>query len=156
MIRRLKIDVLNELPSKNRKIINIDADVSLLPELKEKLEKMASLRNMGSKDILYAKRGLMMVNKHVSSTSFISTTLFFFQQEVFLDSAQVKIKPLIGYVFKLLDEGRKFLVFVHHQSMLDNLETELKKRVNYLKHISNFFFTNSPHFPLKGHALHPD
>lgn len=83
MIRRLKIDVLNELPSKNRKIINIDADVSLLPELKEKLEKMTSLRNMGSKDILYAKRGLMMVNKHVSSTSFISTTLFSFNRRYF-------------------------------------------------------------------------
>lgn len=62
MIRRLKMDVLNELPSKNRKIVNIDADVSLLPELKEKLEKMGSLRNLGSKDILYAKRGMMMVN----------------------------------------------------------------------------------------------
>lgn len=65
MIRRLKIDVLNELPSKNRKIINIDADTSLLPELKEKLEKMASLRNLGSKDVLYAKRGLMMVNNNI-------------------------------------------------------------------------------------------
>lgn len=62
MIRRLKMDVLNELPSKNRKIVNIDGDVSLLPELKEKLEKMGSLRNLGSKDILYAKRGMMMVN----------------------------------------------------------------------------------------------
>ena len=51
-------------------------------------------------------------------------------QEVFLDSAQVKIKPLTNYVFKLLAEGRKFLVFVHHQSMLDSLESELKKHVN--------------------------
>lgn len=51
-------------------------------------------------------------------------------KDVFLDSAKVKIKPLIGYVFKLLNEGRKFLVFVHHQSMLDSLENELKKNVN--------------------------
>lgn len=62
MIRRLKMDVLNELPSKNRKIVDINVDVSVLPELKEKMEKMGSLRNLGSKDILYAKRGLMMVS----------------------------------------------------------------------------------------------
>lgn len=65
----------------------------------------------------------------------------------------MKIKPLIGYVFKLLDEGRKFLVFVHHQSMLDNLETELKKRVNYLKHISNFFFYKLTAFSFKRERL---
>lgn len=62
MIRRLKMDVLNELPSKNRKIVDINVDVSVLPELKEKMEKMGSLRNLGTKDILYAKRGLMMVS----------------------------------------------------------------------------------------------
>ena len=61
MIRRLKMDVLNELPSKNRKIVNIDADATLLPELKEKLQKMGSLKNLASKDVLYAKRGIMMV-----------------------------------------------------------------------------------------------
>lgn len=48
----------------------------------------------------------------------------------FQETSKVKAKAVCEYVSDLLESDKKFLVFAHHQSMLDNLEEELKKN-NY-------------------------
>lgn len=52
----------------------------------------------------------------------------------FQETSKVKAKAVCEYVNDLLESDKKFLVFAHHQSMLDELEDELeKKKYEYIR-----------------------
>ncbi|XP_018011720.1 SWI/SNF-related matrix-associated actin-dependent regulator of chromatin subfamily A-like protein 1 isoform X2 [Hyalella azteca] len=99
MIRRLKSEVLDQLPGKQRKTVLLDA-TSIETSSNEAMA--ASAQQMGL-------RSLKGVERHSALLQFFSHT------------AQAKLKAVCKYVQELLEAGQKFLVFAHHKMMLQAL-----------------------------------
>ncbi|KAI5750295.1 hypothetical protein M8J76_014421 [Diaphorina citri] len=95
MIRRLKTDVLSQLPAKIRQVISIEHAVDCsdkkLKALVKKLDN-DSLKGM-------ERRGTLLAYYH--------------------ETGVTKIKAICDYVTSLLEQNKKFLVFAHHQVVLD-------------------------------------
>ena len=52
----------------------------------------------------------------------------------FQETSKVKAKAVGEYVYDLLESDKKFLVFAHHQSMLDLIETTCKEnKYDYIR-----------------------
>ena len=103
MIRRLKKDVLNELPTKRRSKIEIEADKKILEQIK-KNEKEKNGINNDSVMNLYSLSGL------------------------------AKIKGVLEYISDLLEADEKFLLFAHHQIVLNRIEEFLiNKKIKYIR-----------------------
>ncbi|KAM9287594.1 SWI/SNF-related matrix-associated actin-dependent regulator of chromatin subfamily A-like protein 1 isoform 6-T7 [Morus bassanus] len=113
MIRRLKSDVLSQLPAKQRKMVVVAPEgisAKTKAVLAAEAEKMA--KGYGNKQ--QEKTALLL---------FYSRT------------AEAKIHSVIEYILELLESGNhKFLVFAHHKVMLDAVVAELeKKHVEYIR-----------------------
>ena len=103
MIRRLKKDVLNELPTKRRSKIEIEADKKILEQIKKNEKEKNGINNESVMN-LYSLSGL------------------------------AKIKGVIEYISDLLEADEKFLLFAHHQIVLNRIEEFLKnKKVKYIR-----------------------
>lgn len=101
LIRREKKDVIQQLPTKMREMVILNPDLIQLntKSLKQASNKMEeNLKGM-------EKRGAL---------------LGYFQE-----TSKAKSCAVAEYVLDLLEQDKKFLVFAHHQSMLDVLEQEL-------------------------------
>jgi len=122
MIRRLKRDVLTQLPPKQRKLVSIVLDARKSKEITmifEKLKKEA-------KKVHYVE--------HVQARAALHSCKKLFM-ELYADSAVVKIQAVFDYIKDMLEsEGEKFLVFCHHQNMMDGICSLLEKEsVNYMR-----------------------
>eukprot|EP00075_Anas_platyrhynchos_P027954 XP_027317207.1 SWI/SNF-related matrix-associated actin-dependent regulator of chromatin subfamily A-like protein 1 [Anas platyrhynchos] len=113
MIRRLKSDVLSQLPAKQRKMVVVSPEginAKTKAALAVEAKKMA--KGYGNKQ--QEKEALLL---------FYNRT------------AEAKIHSVVEYILELLESGKdKFLVFAHHKIMLDAIVEELeKKRVEYIR-----------------------
>ena len=97
MIRRLKKDVLSELPPKRRSKIEIEVDKKILEQIKNNEKVNNGINNESVMD-LYSLSGL------------------------------AKIKGVIEYINDLLESDEKFLLFAHHQIVLNSIEDFLKRK----------------------------
>ncbi|OPJ79872.1 SWI/SNF-related matrix-associated actin-dependent regulator of chromatin subfamily A-like protein 1 [Patagioenas fasciata monilis] len=113
MIRRLKSDVLSQLPAKQRKVIVV-APEGISAKTKAALAAEAKMMAKGYQSKQQEKEALLL---------FYSRT------------AEAKIHSVIEYILELLERGNdKFLVFAHHKIVLDAIVAELeKKRVEYIR-----------------------
>uniref|UniRef100_A0A8V5FQB3 SWI/SNF-related matrix-associated actin-dependent regulator of chromatin subfamily A-like protein 1 n=1 Tax=Melopsittacus undulatus TaxID=13146 RepID=A0A8V5FQB3_MELUD len=113
MIRRLKSDVLSQLPAKQRKMVVV-APEKMSAKTKAVLAAEAKMMTKGYKSKQQEKEALLI---------FYSST------------AEAKIHSVIEYVLDLLESGNnKFLVFAHHKIVLDAIVAELeKKHVEYIR-----------------------
>ncbi|NXH59387.1 SMAL1 protein, partial [Rhabdornis inornatus] len=112
MIRRLKSDVLSQLPAKQRKMVVV-APEGISAKTKAALAAEAKKMAKGYESKKQEKDALLV---------FFSRT------------AEAKIRSVIEYILELLESGNnKFLVFAHHKIMLDAVVTELKKK--HVEHI---------------------
>uniref|UniRef100_A0A672TEZ6 SWI/SNF-related matrix-associated actin-dependent regulator of chromatin subfamily A-like protein 1 n=1 Tax=Strigops habroptila TaxID=2489341 RepID=A0A672TEZ6_STRHB len=113
MIRRLKSDVLSQLPAKQRKMVVV-APEKMSAKTKAVLAAEAKMMTKGYKSKQQEKEALLV---------FYSST------------AEAKIHSVIEYVLDLLESGNnKFLVFAHHKIVLDAIVAELeKKHVEYIR-----------------------
>jgi len=103
MIRRLKNEVLTDLPDKRRQRIQIDvgrSGVDACSDLKTQLGQVKESEPV-------EKNRLLM--------------------ELYQESSRLKEGPAAEYVEDLLQGGCKFLVFAHHLTMLDALEAAARK-----------------------------
>eukprot|EP00928_Gymnodinium_smaydae_P085519 TRINITY_DN68_c2_g2_i1.p1 TRINITY_DN68_c2_g2~~TRINITY_DN68_c2_g2_i1.p1 ORF type:complete len:773 (+),score=172.47 TRINITY_DN68_c2_g2_i1:254-2572(+) len=129
MIRRLKADVLAELPSKRRQRVRLDPD-QLDREIMNKIghilatttgpgtsDLRAALEEAGeSGDVLRCRGGVQAITELSQLT------------------CQAKEGAVRAYVEYLVQAGCRFLLFAHHQFVLDYLEDELKKlEVRYIR-----------------------
>ena len=92
MIRRLKSEVLNQLPSKQRKMIVLDPSFinTKSQEMKTHCKKMEQ-RSLSSMQ----RRGVLL--------------------EWFNATGSAKVKAVLEYIKYLLEGDKKFLCFAHHQ-----------------------------------------
>ncbi|XP_075009044.1 SWI/SNF-related matrix-associated actin-dependent regulator of chromatin subfamily A-like protein 1 isoform X4 [Calonectris borealis] len=113
MIRRLKSDVLSQLPAKQRKMVVV-APEGISAKTKAVLAAEAKMMAKGYKSKQQEKEALLL---------FYNRT------------AEAKIHSVIEYILELLESGNdKFLVFAHHKIVLDAIVAELeKKHVEYIR-----------------------
>ncbi|XP_006814094.2 SWI/SNF-related matrix-associated actin-dependent regulator of chromatin subfamily A-like protein 1 [Saccoglossus kowalevskii] len=110
MIRRLKKNVLLQLPSKTRQMIVMDPGV-----VKTQSSSLKAAANKMSKALSKKEqRGALL--------------------QYFSETGAAKIPAIRRYMFDLLDGDHKFLMFAHHQSLLDALCTALtEKKYNFIR-----------------------
>lgn len=107
MLRRLKSDVLAQLPAKQRKMVVV-APGRLSAKARASLD--AAAKEMTTKD---KSKGQQR-----------EALLLFFHR-----TAEVKIPCVIEYILDLLESGReKFLVFAHHKVVLDAITEALERK----------------------------
>jgi hypothetical protein len=110
MVRRLKAEVLSELPSKRRQRIQLDVDrtaVSACTSLREELQ------TVDADDRLHRQRLLT---------------------EMYKETSVAKEGAASEYIENLMLGGCKFLVFGHHLAMLDALQAAaVKNQVKFIR-----------------------
>ena len=114
MIRRLKEDVLTELPDKERMEVSIsisEEDVQKMKDLrlameiqKKKIDKYSTVGESSDKNVF---------EKFAKQAQFI---------ELYTMTCSAKIKGVCEFLTKMVLEGKKLLVFGHHQEMLDGIQ----------------------------------
>lgn len=132
MIRRLKKDVLNELPDKRRQKIEVQTDQKLVNQVKkilasspmdnEELEKYDTSCFDDYTDMLKQKQV-----KEKEDNSFM---------QAYRLSGESKLGGICDFLDTLLENQCKFLVFAHHQSVMNGLENfmkGLKQKVQYIR-----------------------
>ncbi|VVA39739.1 PREDICTED: SWI/SNF-related matrix-associated [Prunus dulcis] len=122
MIRRLKNDVLSELPVKRRQQVFLDLaekDMKQINALFRELE------------VVKAKIKACQIKEEVDSLKFAEKNLI---NKIYTDSAEAKIPAVLDYLGTVIEAGCKFLVFAHHQSMIDSIyQFLLKKKVGCIR-----------------------
>ncbi|XP_065417482.1 SWI/SNF-related matrix-associated actin-dependent regulator of chromatin subfamily A-like protein 1 isoform X3 [Chrysemys picta bellii] len=113
MIRRLKSDVLSQLPAKQRKMVVV-APEGMNAKTKAELAATAKEMAKGYRSKQQEKEALLL---------FYNRT------------AESKIRSVIEYILELLESGRdKFLVFAHHKIVLNAISKALEnKHVGYIR-----------------------
>ncbi|XP_068428512.1 SWI/SNF-related matrix-associated actin-dependent regulator of chromatin subfamily A-like protein 1 isoform X2 [Clinocottus analis] len=113
MLRRLKSDVLSQLPAKQRKVVSVTID-GVNTRIKAALSAAANQLANVQRNKMQEKEALLVFYNH---------------------TAEAKLQAIMEYITDLLECGReKFLVFAHHKLVLDHIATELvKKNVCYIR-----------------------
>ena len=135
MIRRLKKDVMNQLPPKKRQKIEIATDSKIIKQImainlsSEKIiEKMNELNNSFINPNLST-----FVNEPKEGENENDNLINLFNK-VYILSAEAKAAGVKEYIHYLIENKCKFLIFAHHQIMLDAIEAEVKKlKVDYIR-----------------------
>ncbi|KAL6657041.1 hypothetical protein ACP70R_004821 [Stipagrostis hirtigluma subsp. patula] len=122
MIRRLKKDVLSQLPVKRRQQVFLDLsekDVKNTRALRRELETLKiKIQSADSKEMVDSLKNTekILINK------------------IYNDSAEAKIPAVLDYLDIILEADCKFLIFAHHQIMIDAIQQHLlKKKVKCIK-----------------------
>ncbi|XP_057708938.1 SWI/SNF-related matrix-associated actin-dependent regulator of chromatin subfamily A-like protein 1 [Corythoichthys intestinalis] len=113
MLRRLKSDVLSQLPSKQRKVVTVTID-GVSNRTKTALSAAAEQLAKGHRNKKDEKDALLIYYNH---------------------TAEAKLQAIMEYINDMLECGReKFLVFAHHKLVLDHITSELvKKDVSFIR-----------------------
>ena len=115
MVRRLKADVLKDLPAKRRQIVLLDpegmADVLSAERraIAEKAAELAQLKHENAVEKLRMWRGAAMTE--------IS--------RIRHETALRKLPAVIEHLFQVLDETPKVVIFAHHHDVVDGLISAL-------------------------------
>lgn len=134
MIRRLKKEVMNQLPPKKRQKVEIQTDPKVIKQIQainlssEKIiEKINELNNSQINPNL-----INYVNPEKPEND--NENLLNLFNKVYNLSAEAKISGVKEYIHYLIDNKCKFLIFAHHMKMLDGIEEEVKKlKVDYIR-----------------------
>uniref|UniRef100_A0A8C5HNE5 SWI/SNF-related matrix-associated actin-dependent regulator of chromatin subfamily A-like protein 1 n=1 Tax=Gouania willdenowi TaxID=441366 RepID=A0A8C5HNE5_GOUWI len=107
MLRRLKSDVLSQLPAKQRKVVTVTID-GINTRTKAALSAAAQELARGHRSKMEEKEALLVFYNH---------------------TAEAKLQSIMEYITDMLECGReKFLVFAHHKLVLDHITTDLRKK----------------------------
>ncbi|KAH7546640.1 hypothetical protein FEM48_Zijuj01G0222900 [Ziziphus jujuba var. spinosa] len=122
MIRRLKKDVLSELPTKRRQQVFVDLAEKDMKQIK------ALFREL---EVVKQKIKACKSKEEVDSLKFSEKNLI---NKIYIDSAEAKIPAVLDYLATVVEAGCKFLIFAHHQLMIDSIhQFLLKKKVGCIR-----------------------
>lgn len=113
MLRRLKSEVLSQLPSKQRKVVTVTID-GVNGRIKAALSVAAKELAQTQHSKIKEKEALLVYYNH---------------------TAEAKTQAIMEYIMDMLECGReKFLVFAHHKLVLDHITNELgNKNIRYIR-----------------------
>ncbi len=133
MIRRLKSEVLSELPKKRRQKIVIEADKKAAKEIADLLAKVD--KGFIQTTLAQARPESMEDDTLAASTknrdrSSQQSNLF----EAYMLTGMSKIKGVVNFVGTLLANEIKFIVFAQHLAVMDAIEEHVKKeKTRYIR-----------------------
>ncbi|XP_037494779.1 SWI/SNF-related matrix-associated actin-dependent regulator of chromatin subfamily A-like protein 1 isoform X2 [Jatropha curcas] len=116
MIRRLKKDVLSELPVKRRQRVFLDLGEKEMKKIN------ALFREL---EVVKGKIEACSSSEEVESLKFSKQNLI---NKIYTDSAEAKVPGVLDYLGTVIEAGCKFLIFAHHQPMIDAVHEFLLKR----------------------------
>lgn len=138
MIRRLKKDVLHELPEKRRQKIQIAVDDKIGNEVKRVLRQMfddvgISKKEQGNEGVYQS----LLTDYGETFQSYLSNqqpekeSNFMMAYKL---TGESKVAGITDFMENLIENNCKFIVFAHHQSVMDSLEHYVKtKKVGYIR-----------------------
>ena len=145
MIRRLKKDVLNQLPPKKRQKIEISTDSKIIKKLKMVMEKSSKkfeqllgtqieLDKLGINiDDLKTEKEKEEENKSKDNDKEEDSILNRFSKAYSM-TGQAKLPGVKDYVNYLVDNSCKFLIFAHHTEILDAIEEVIiNDKIDYIR-----------------------
>ncbi|KAL8105582.1 hypothetical protein AgCh_029400 [Apium graveolens] len=122
MIRRLKKDVLTELPMKRRQQVFLDLSEKDMRQIN------ALFREL---EVVKMKAKACQSKEEADSLKFTEKHLI---NKIYTDSAEAKIPAVLDYLGTVIEAGCKFLIFAHHQPMIDAIhQFLLKKKVGCIR-----------------------
>ncbi|CAI2373984.1 unnamed protein product [Moneuplotes crassus] len=142
MIRRLKADVLSQLPPKRRQKIEVATDPAVVKKIKAILCKQ--FKNKGKEKKTIEERFMEMLagedkssqnqqNKSTESGFILDEDEKCFLKAYHLSGA-AKIRGILEFVETMIDNNTKFLLFAQHLEVLDKVEALVhKKKVDYIR-----------------------
>ncbi len=108
MIRRLKSDVLTDLPSKQRQIIYMQTEKSVVTEIRDTLKERFSVSSLRESEKLmdhfYRDEG------QESQANIM---------RCYMLSATAKLQSIKEYVASILENDIKVIIFAHHKFVMD-------------------------------------
>ena len=115
LIRRLKKEVMKELPEKIRVPLKVEVDMSKFKEIEEEIiEKIRELKKekgeLEERDIFAILLPLFDKHRQISGL--------------------LKIEHTVKLVNQILDEGEKAVVFAHHKEVIKELVNKVKSETN--------------------------
>ncbi|GAB4813670.1 hypothetical protein N2152v2_000716 [Parachlorella kessleri] len=129
MVRRLKNEVLTQLPKKRRQQVYLSLEGESKRELQTLQSQLEAVKQVfasvqkqavASGGVVSAGAGRMEENKAI--------------MEMYRRTAELKCGPVEEYVQLLLENRQKFLLFAHHTVLLDAVEhTCNKKKIKYIR-----------------------
>ncbi|KAH1201019.1 SWI/SNF-related matrix-associated actin-dependent regulator of chromatin subfamily A-like protein 1 [Glycine max] len=122
MIRRLKKDVLSQLPVKRRQQVFLDLENKDMKQINALFQEL---------EMVKAKIKAAKSQEEAESLKFAQKNLI---NKIYTDSAEAKIPSVLDYIGTVIEAGCKFLIFAHHQPMIDSIhEFLLKKKVGCIR-----------------------
>jgi SWI/SNF-related matrix-associated actin-dependent regulator of chromatin subfamily A-like protein 1 len=123
MIRRLKDDVLNDLPDKIRQHIYIPINSAKLEkELKESMDDM-NLINGNFKDVKDLFE--LDVNNKKRNNTYLN---------LYKKTGLAKLPAVLEYLESMIESNEKFIVFGHHKEVLDEVQAFIEKeKLGYIR-----------------------
>ena len=115
MIRRLKKDVLSQLPPKRRQQIFLPitgAEQKQLKAMHSKLQEISEALSDGNAESIFS--GDVQKKQKIN--------------ELYLKSGEIKSKAICDYINVLLEAEQKFLIFGHHKCVLDAIESQVREK----------------------------
>ena len=146
MIRRLKKDVLSQLPPKKRQKIEISTDSKVIKKLKILMEKSSKkfeqllgtqieLDKLGINiDDLKTEKEKEKEEKNDKNEKDEEDTILNKFNKAYSLTGEAKLPGIRDYVNYLVDNSCKFLIFAHHSDILDSIEDVIiSDKIGYIR-----------------------
>ena len=149
MIRRLKKDVLSQLPPKKRQKIEISTDSKIIKKLKILMEKTSKkFEELLGTQIDLDKLGISLEEKNNNSNNKKNKndssskkekepeeeTILNKFNKAYAMTGEAKLPGIRDYVNYLVDNSCKFLIFAHHSEVLDAIEEVIiTDKIGYIR-----------------------
>ena len=145
MIRRLKKDVLSQLPPKKRQKIEIATDSKIIKQLKSIMEKSSKkFEKLLGTEVELDKLGINIedlkteIDKEEESKSKDivkeEESILNKFSKTYLMTGKAKLPGIKDYVNYLVDNSCKFLIFAHHTEVLDAIEEVIiNDKISYIR-----------------------
>lgn len=122
MIRRLKKDVLSELPQKRRQQVFLDLGEKEMRHVNSLFREL---------EVIKGKHKLAQSEEEAKSLKFAEKSLI---TKIYTASAEAKIPAVLDYLGTMVEADCKFLIFAHHQPMIESIHNYLlKKKVGCIR-----------------------